>query len=111
MRQCELYLGLYNSLFAVEIAVAARSARLLVLYAQAFAKQMASTRVCVVEKIMLPQCIMQGCYVFVLRMLLGKQFVLRALRNARQSVRRKRACVRRSIPTYRSRWLERRRRE
>jgi hypothetical protein len=33
-------------------------------------KKLASIRVCVVEKIMLPLCILQGCFVFVLRMLL-----------------------------------------
>ena len=36
---------------------------------------------------------------------------LRALRDARQSRRRKRAGVRRGIPTYRFRWPERPRRE
>ena len=39
-------------------------------YAKAFAKKLASIRVCVVEKIMQPLCNLQGCFVFVLRMLL-----------------------------------------
>ena len=50
---------------------------------------------------MLPHCILLECFVFVLRMLLKKQFVMRALWRVRQSVRRKRACVRRDSPTYR----------
>ena len=46
-----------------------------------------------------------------LRMLWKKQFVTRALRRVRQSVWRKRACVRRGTPTYRYRSPERPRRE
>ena len=72
---------------------------------------MAITRVCVVEKIMQPQCNVQDQFVFVLRMLSEKQRRLRALRSERQSTRRKRACVRRGIPTYRYRSSERPRRE
>ena len=72
------------------------------LHAKAFAKNPAGSCVCVVEKFMLPHCILQECFVFVLRMLLKKQFVMRALRRVRQSVWRRRACVRRDSPTYRS---------
>ena len=71
------------------------------LHAKAFAKNPAGSCLCVVEKFMLPHCILQECFVFVLRMLLKKQLVKRALRRVRQSVRRKRACVRRDTPTYR----------
>ena len=70
------------------------------LRAKAFAKESAGNRLCVVEKFMLPQCIVQ-CFVFVLCMLLGRQFASRASRRVRQSARRKRACVRRDTPTYR----------
>ena len=70
------------------------------LHAKAFAKNPAGSCVCVVEKFMLPHCILQECFVFVLRMLLKKQFVMRALRRVRQSVWRRRACVRRDTPTY-----------
>ena len=55
------------------------------LHAKAFAKNPAGSCVCVVEKFMLPHCILQECFVFVLRMLLKKQFVMRALRRVRQS--------------------------
>ena len=68
------------------------------LHAKAFAKNPAGSCVCVVEKFMLPHCILQECFVFVLRMLLKKQFVMRALRRVRQSVWRRRACVRRDSP-------------
>ena len=61
---------------------------------------MASTRVCVGEKIMQPQCNVQDHFVFVLRMLLEKQRQLRALRSERQSTRQKRACARRGIQLY-----------
>ena len=63
------------------------------LHAKAFAKNPAGSCVCVVEKFMLPHCILQECLVFVFRMLLKKQFVMRALRRVRQSVWRRRACV------------------
>ena len=70
------------------------------LHAKAFAKNPAGSCLCVVEKIMLPHCILQESFVLVLHMLLKKQFVMRALRRVRQSVWRKRACVRRDTPTY-----------
>ena len=82
-------------------AVRKKTARLPMRHARAVAKNSAGMRLRVVEKIMLPHCILQRCFVFVLRMLLKKQFAMRALRRDRQSVRRKRACARRDTPTYR----------
>ena len=60
---------------------------------------------------MQPHCNLQDHFEHVSRIPLKKQLQLRALRDARQSRRRKRACVRRGIPTYHFRRLERPRRE
>ena len=85
----------------------AKSARLPVLHAEAFAKKPASVRSTVVEIFMQPHCSLQNHFEHVPRTSLRKQLQLRVLRSARQSRRRKRAGVRRGIPTYRFRWLER----
>ena len=81
------------------------------LHAEAFAKKAASVRSIVVEKTMQPHCNLQDHFEHVPRISLKKQLQLRVLRGARQSRRRKRAGVRRGIPTYRFRWPERPRRE
>ena len=70
-------------------------------HAEAFAKNPASVRSIVVEKTMQPHCNLPDHFEHVSRIPLKKQLQLRALRGARQSRRRKRACVRRGIPTYR----------
>ena len=80
-------------------------------HAEAFAKKPASVRSIVVEKTMQPHCNLQDHFEHVPRTSLKKQLQLRVLRSARQSRRRKRAGVRRGIPTYRFRWPERPRRE
>ena len=64
------------------------------LRAKAFAKESAGNRLCVVEKFMLPQCIVQECFVFVLCMLLGRQFASRASRRVRHAERAAQARVR-----------------
>ena len=79
-----------------------QEARLPVPHAEAFAKNPASVCSIVVEKTMQPHCNLQNHFEHVPRI---------PLKNARQSRRRKRAGVRRGIPTYRFRRLERPRRE
>ena len=54
-------------------------------------------RLSVVDKNMQPLCKLQEHFMSVLRMLLEKHVQLRALRNARRSMRA-RACVRRDLP-------------
>jgi hypothetical protein len=76
-------------------------------HAEAFAKKPASVRSIVVEKTMQPHCNLQNQIEHVPRMPLKKQLQMRALRDARQSRRRRRAGVQRGIPTYRFRRLER----
>ena len=80
-------------------------------HAEAFAKNPASVRSVVVEKTMQPHCNLNNHFEHVPRISLKKQLQLRVLRSARQNRRRKRAGVRRGIPTYRFRWPERPRRE
>ena len=72
-------------------------------HAEAFAKNPASVRSVVVEKTMQPHCKLHNHFGHVPRIPLKKQLQLRALRDARQSRRRKRAGVRCGIPTYRFR--------